>query len=88
MNTQLSTVPSRHSEEHHPPHQLHPGAVRRVGLLDRAALHLGLALITWGRRPSLVQSRERRVNRVEASVARLAREREAERLLRTTVPQR
>ncbi len=25
---------------------------RRVGLLDRAALHLGVALITWGRRPA------------------------------------
>jgi len=24
---------------------------RRVGLLDRAAMHLGLALIRWGRRP-------------------------------------
>lgn len=25
--------------------------VRRIGFLDRAALHLGVALIRWGRRP-------------------------------------
>ena len=31
---------------------LHARPVRRVGLLDRAALHLGVALITWGRRPA------------------------------------
>jgi len=26
--------------------------VRRIGPLDRAALHLGVALIRWGRRPA------------------------------------
>ena len=50
MNTQLATAPGR---QDHPPQ---PATVerrpsRRVGLLDRAALHLGVALITWGRRP-------------------------------------
>lgn len=51
MNNQLTTVPRRYD---HPP-QPDPAPAwrpaRRVGLLDRAALHLGVALITWGRRP-------------------------------------
>ena len=51
MNNQLTTVTRRYN---HPP-QPDPAPVRRpvrrVGLLDRAALHLGVALITWGRRP-------------------------------------
>ncbi|MGE3194256.1 MAG: hypothetical protein AB7K08_12405 [Microbacteriaceae bacterium] len=38
----------------------------RVGLLDRAALHLGVALIKWGRRPA--QRTERRVNRAELAL--------------------
>ncbi|TFC04768.1 hypothetical protein E3O42_04515 [Cryobacterium adonitolivorans] len=51
MNTQLAPVPGRHD---HPPQSVrspetHP--VRRVGLVDRAVMHLGIALIRWGRRP-------------------------------------
>ena len=39
-----------------PRRQLHPPSptertMRRVGLVDRLALRLGLALIMWGRRP-------------------------------------
>ena len=38
---------------------------RRVGLIDRAALHLGMALIRWGRRPGRELARhERRANRL------------------------
>lgn len=50
MNTTLS-APSRHD---HPPQQQpdSPRPVRRVGLLDRLALRLGLALLVWARRPS------------------------------------
>jgi len=41
----------------------------RVGLLDRAALHLGVALIKWGRRPAHHAARtERRANRVELAL--------------------
>jgi hypothetical protein len=32
-------------------HQPHPPSPQRVSLPDRVALHLGLALITWSRRP-------------------------------------
>ena len=44
-------------------------AVRRVGLADRLALRVGLALIVWGRRPQRV---ERFVTREElVELARL-----------------
>lgn len=41
----------------------------RVGILDRAALHLGVALIKWGRRPAHHAARsERRANRTELAL--------------------
>jgi hypothetical protein len=88
MNTTLSTAPGRHD---HPPHeseQYKPNLARRVGPLDRVALHLGVALIKWGRRPKPVESRERRANRVEQELARLARESSAERSIRLSTPVR
>jgi hypothetical protein len=57
-------------------------------MFDRLALHLGVALIKWGRRPLKADSRERRANRIEQQLARLERERQAERRLRLTVPLR
>ena len=59
MNTTLSTKPGRHD---HPP-QLRPEQApersqlrpRRVGPIDRIALHVGVALIKWGRRPGAVR---------------------------------
>ncbi|WP_162924981.1 hypothetical protein [Mycetocola zhujimingii] len=52
MNTQFASAPAR---QEHPPQPSVPvrdaREVRRVGLLDRAALHLGVALVTWSRRP-------------------------------------
>jgi len=59
MNTQLAPVPGRHD---HPPQpvrspEAHP--LRRVGLVDRAAMHLGVALIHWGRRPVKARRRAR-----------------------------
>ena len=59
--------------------------VRRVGLADRLALHLGVALIAWSRRPLSYETRERRALHHEMYLARLERERAAERLLHTTV---
>ena len=88
MNTALTTAPGRHD---HPPIQLHdsqPHFVRRVSLIDRLALHLGVALIKWGRRPLSVESRERLANRNEQRLARLERELLAERNLRNSVPLR
>ncbi len=88
MNSTLSTVSGRHE---HPPQQSLPAAqqpIRRVKLLDRLALHAGVALIKWGRRPLVLESRERRASRVERELARLARERAYERSQRLTLPVR
>ena len=71
----------------HPPIAVETVAVRRVALVDRAALYLGVALIKWGRSHE-VPSRERRAHRTEQYLARLARERTAERMLRQHAPQR
>ena len=43
------------------------------GLADRAALHLGVALIKWGRRPVLGTA-ERRANALERALAARARD--------------
>ena len=53
MNNQLVAVRGRQDHPPQPITELRPS--RRVGLLDRAALHLGVALITWGRRPPRVR---------------------------------
>ena len=82
-NNAVSTVPGRHD---HPPQPAHHHSVRRVNLLDRAALHLGVALIKWGRRPLAVESRERLASRAEQYSARLQRERAAERWRGLNVP--
>lgn len=59
MNNQLVAVPGHRD---HPPQPLPLlDGRRRVGLLDRAALHLGVALISWGRRPARAERRPRPV---------------------------
>lgn len=86
MNSTLSTVRGRHD---HPPieqSEARPHQARRVALLDRIALHAGIALIKWGRRPLSIESRERRANRIEQQLARIERERLAERSLRLSTP--
>jgi hypothetical protein len=72
MNSTLTTT-SRHAEQLHP--EQRAPRTRRVGVLDRAALHLGVALIKWGRRPSVQPGRERRASRLERALA--SRERDA-----------
>ena len=100
MNTVLSTTPGRHD---HPPHPTQPSEptnkrrsvparpsppVRRMSIVDRAALHLGLALIRWGRRPLETASRQRRSVRFEQHTARLERERKAQRWQILNLPHR
>ncbi len=88
MSTLSPARPAEHerqlNSEHR--HQLHP--VRRVRVLDRLALHLGLALIKWGRRPLDLESRERRANRVEQALARESRIQLDERTARLLLPVR
>ena len=75
MKTQTATTTGRLD---HPPQPvrtaaLHP--VRRVGLLDRAALHVGVALIKWGRRPVRADLRHELALNAETYEARLESER-------------
>jgi hypothetical protein len=75
VKTQLVTAPARHD---HPPQPAPPPethSVRRVGLLDRAALHLGVALIRWGRRSMRVDTSEQFAMHAEVLEARLEMER-------------
>jgi hypothetical protein len=85
-NNAVSTVSGRHRHPPQPVYTREPRPARRVSVLDRAALHLGLALITWGRRPLRVDSRARSTNRAEQELARLERERAAERWVGLNVP--
>lgn len=87
MSTNLSTRESRSS---HPPRPRHLAersapAVRRVSLLDQAALRLGLLLITWGRRANHY-SRAQLAARHERAVARERRELHTERTLLLNLP--
>jgi hypothetical protein len=59
-----------------------------VNLVDRLALHVGLALIKWGRRPQDLESRERRANRIEQALARESRILVDERTARLLLPVR
>jgi hypothetical protein len=86
MKSLVSTAPGR---QDHPPQPNPPLlATRRVSAVDRLALHLGVALIKWGRRPLSMESRERRASRIEQSLARAARESETERRWILTAPLR
>lgn len=75
MNTTLSAPTSLH--EHPPQQQLAPQhPVRRVGLFDRLALRLGLALLVWARRPARARrlaSAERYITDAEVAELREAR---------------
>lgn len=76
MNATQTTHPRldiAHDEQHE--HGLSRQKVRRVGMIDRAALHLGIALIKWGRRPDAAPLKhERLANRTERTLARVAAE--------------
>jgi hypothetical protein len=90
MNTVLST-PVDEQNHAHPPSRAGSSAVRRVRLADRVALHLGLALITWSRRPrtvALEPTRDELRARYARAVERADREWRAERAVRLGLPRR
>jgi hypothetical protein len=90
VNTVLST-PVDEQNHTHPPSRMERLNSRHVGLADRVALHLGLALITWSRRPRTSASRpnwdDQRARRQHA-LERAERERKAERDVRLGLPTR
>jgi hypothetical protein len=79
VNTVLSTTVDEQTHTHPPSPLEHRSKAHTVSLADRAALHLGLALITWSRRPRTVApetSRDELNGRRLATAARTERERE------------
>jgi hypothetical protein len=77
VNTVLSTPLDEQNHTHPPSWANYQSHSRTVSLADRAALHLGLALITWSRRPRTVvrpTSHEELHTLREAAFARARRE--------------
>ncbi|MDJ0336149.1 hypothetical protein QMG83_13030 [Salinibacterium sp. G-O1] len=87
MRTTTTTVHGRHI---HPSPQpvARPLPPQRVALLDRFALHVGLALIRWGRRSHSSLTHEHGAHRVEQALAIRSRELAWERSARLTLPPR
>jgi hypothetical protein len=80
MKNTSVTTPGRHDRPPQlgaPVTAVQTHLVRRVGPLDRAALHLGVALIKWGRRPARQDPHRRRALDMETRNAR----QEADRVL-------
>lgn len=61
---------------------------RRVSLVDRVALHLGIALVQWSRRSSVAVHHDRRAARVRQELDREQRERLRQRQLLMLLPPR
>ena len=77
MNTTLST-PVDEQHHTHPPSLDRVSSARTVSLADRVALHLGVALITWSRRPRTTANNSGDALRArrQTAIARAKRERE------------
>ena len=89
MNTVLSTHVDE-QQHRHPRHQTQIAhRATRVGVVDRVALHLGIALITWSRRPATAPRPEREYNPSayrERAAARADREARWQHAMYTTLP--
>jgi len=77
--------PGKQQQRHRHLAERQTSNVRRVSLVDQAALRLGLLLITWGRRANQ-SSRTQLASRFEQQVAREQRELHAERTLLLSTP--
>jgi hypothetical protein len=86
MQTELVTELGRYEHPPQPVRSAEAHPVRRVGPLDRAAMHLGVALIRWGRRPVRAH-RERPVFDSEVDQARRDLEQYRDHYLAMTVTQ-
>jgi hypothetical protein len=90
VNTMMSTHVDEQNYEQ-PPSQRERATSRHVTLADRVALHLGLALITWSRRPRTVApqpSRDDLRAKREYLLQRSEREWQTERALHLGLPTR
>lgn len=83
MSTTLSTPRGRVSHPAHPPSTR---SVGRVGLVDRLALRLGIALVAWSRRPRVLDERDDRAHRAQNALDTERRERDMLRMLALLPP--
>ena len=61
---------------------------KRVGLIDRAALRIGVALVAWSRRPREAATHEHRARQLQQQRDTFRREIAAERMLYLSTAQR
>ncbi len=80
MKETLQSEAEQHDTLQRPHHEQQKRAIRRVGLLDRVALHVGVALVAWSRRPRAVQIHECRADQLQQQRDTLVRELAAERM--------
>ncbi len=89
MNTAMTATRPGRQQQHPPSPTLDNRApARRVGLIDRLALRLGVALVAWSRRPRELDSRDRLSRRVEREMSTEQRERQTQRLMLQLLPPR
>jgi len=88
MNT--ITTPVGRIDQQHPPSSTTtaPRRERRVALIDRLALRLGVALVAWSRRPRVLDDRDDRARRVQTARATESRERAMQRTALQLLPPR
>ena len=86
MNT--TTTRPTHPQPVRPSHpRTRSVPARRISLIDRIALHVGVALVQWSRRSTIAVQHDRRAMRVNQELAREQRERAMQRsMLLTLVP--
>ena len=89
MNTTVTAARPGRQQQHPPSTTLTTRApARRVGLVDRLALRLGVALVAWSRRPRELDSRDQLARRVQRELSTEQRERQMQRQLQLLLPPR
>jgi hypothetical protein len=89
MNTTMTATRPGRQQQHPPSPTLTTRApARSVGLIDRLALRLGVALVAWSRRPRELDSRDQLARRVQRELSTEQRERQMQRQLQLLLPPR
>ncbi|WP_439563553.1 hypothetical protein [Microcella sp.] len=89
MNTTTTTALPGRQQQHPPsPTVTNRAPARRVGLIDRLALRLGVALVAWSRRQRVLDARDERSHRVHSARATELRERQMQRSAMLMLPPR
>lgn len=89
MNTTTTTARPGRQQQHPPsPTATTRARARRVGLIDRLALRLGVALVVWSRRQRVLDDHEDRSRRVRVAQQTEQRERAMQRTAMLMAPPR